>query len=73
MDEVLKIAVPFTSEHREIVDDAIASITSVYAKVVTRGDKDLALRQLRMQLREHVVYERNTVWRGPAVTHRFVG
>lgn len=30
---------------------------------MTRGDTIEALRQLRIQLREHVVWERNTIWR----------
>lgn len=34
-----------------------------YADIVTKGDMELAKRELRLHLREHVVWERNTVWR----------
>ena len=34
-----------------------------YADVVTGGDVVLAKKELRLHLREHVVWERNTVWR----------
>ena len=30
---------------------------------MTKGDVDLARQELRLHLREHVVWERNTVWR----------
>ncbi|RAL64499.1 hypothetical protein DID88_001974 [Monilinia fructigena] len=35
----------------------------MYSNVVTQGDVDLAKKELRLHLREHVVWERNTVWR----------
>jgi phosphate transporter len=34
-----------------------------YANVVTQGDVSIAKKELRLHLREHVVWERNTVWR----------
>lgn len=38
-------------------------MTQLYAKVVTGGDLELALSQLKTHLREQVVWQRNTVWR----------
>jgi hypothetical protein len=36
---------------------------SAYAQIGTKGDIAEAKRELRLHLREHVVWERNTVWR----------
>jgi hypothetical protein len=38
-------------------------VEKAYADIVTRGDLEMARRELRLHLREHVVWERNTVWR----------
>lgn len=45
------------------LDTAIAKIEEIYANLITKGDIDDAKRELRLHLREHVVWERNTVWR----------
>src|ERR1700684_3104082 len=45
------------------LDEKISKIEQVYADVVTKGDVSVARRELRLHLREHVVWERNTVWR----------
>ncbi len=36
---------------------------AAYANIATQGDLELAKNDLRAHLREHVVWERNTVWR----------
>jgi hypothetical protein len=41
----------------------LARVEKAYADIVTRGDIEMARRELRLHLREHVVWERNTVWR----------
>ncbi|OKL59332.1 putative transporter [Talaromyces atroroseus] len=56
-------AYPFTDTTSERVDENIRHVEQIYADVVTRGDVSLARRELRLHLREHVVWERNTVWR----------
>ncbi|PCH04667.1 Sodium/sulfate symporter [Penicillium occitanis (nom. inval.)] len=56
-------AYPFTDATAEHVDENIRRMEHVYAEIVTRGDLALARRELRLHLREHVVWERNTVWR----------
>ncbi|KAL7275052.1 low-affinity phosphate transporter [Rhizina undulata] len=45
------------------LDSNIATIEAVYAALVTDGDLEEATKELRLHLREHVVWERNTVWR----------
>lgn len=56
-------AYPFSDETKEAVDEKISSMESAYADIVTAGDLELAKKDLRSHLREHVVWERNTVWR----------
>lgn len=56
-------AVPFTDLTMAAVDNHIEKVECMYADVVTKGNRDLATRELRLHLREHVVWERNTVWR----------
>lgn len=56
-------AYPFKQETMDHLTDNIQKIEQAYADIVTRGDVELARRELRLHLREHVVWERNTVWR----------
>ncbi|KAF2016928.1 hypothetical protein BU24DRAFT_490196 [Aaosphaeria arxii CBS 175.79] len=41
----------------------IAKVEDAYSRICTKGDVNEAKRELRLHLREHVVWERNTVWR----------
>ncbi|PWY82911.1 SPX-domain-containing protein [Aspergillus heteromorphus CBS 117.55] len=63
VNAVVSPAYPFTDSTMDRVDDNIHKIEEVYANVVTGGNIPLAKRELRLHLREHVVWERNTVWR----------
>lgn len=63
MDSFVKSAYVFTPETLQVVEDYISKMESSYATIVTGGDTELAKRDLRSHLREHVVWERNTVWR----------
>ncbi|KAH8125414.1 hypothetical protein LI328DRAFT_146646 [Trichoderma asperelloides] len=56
-------AYPFKPETKKILEENIAKMEAAYADVVTGGDEELARKDLRSHLREHVVWERNTVWR----------
>ena len=56
-------AYPFKQETMQHIDENIKNIESVYAGLITKGDIGRARRELRLHLREHVVWERNTVWR----------
>ncbi|EEP81704.1 conserved hypothetical protein [Uncinocarpus reesii 1704] len=63
MNTSVSTAYPFTNSTINHLDDKIARIEQLYANTVTKGDISLARRELRLHLREHVVWERNTVWR----------
>lgn len=56
-------AYPFLSTTLHNIDDNIHRMELAYAAVVTQGDVAEAKKELRLHLREHVVWERNTVWR----------
>lgn len=63
MNGVVLPAYPFTDDASHLLGDKVALIEQFYADIVTKGDLSLAKRELRLHLREHVVWERNTVWR----------
>lgn len=56
-------AYPFKQETMQHIDENIKNIEGIYAGLITKGDIERARRELRLHLREHVVWERNTVWR----------
>lgn len=63
MSTVVDKTFPFESTTQERLTTAIQSLIPLYADIATQGDQDFALKQLKAHLREHVVWERNTVWR----------
>ena len=63
MDDHVLPAYPFRAETMQAVEDKIGKMECAYAAIATQGDMDDAKRELRAHLREHVVWERNTVWR----------
>lgn len=56
-------AYPFKPSTLQSLDENIQSTERLYADVILKGDLGEARRELRLHLREHVVWERNTVWR----------
>jgi phosphate transporter len=56
-------AYPFVKSTMQTLGAKIEKMEQVYATLVTQGKVDEAKRELRLHLREHVVWERNTVWR----------
>ncbi|SPO05617.1 related to multidrug resistance protein [Cephalotrichum gorgonifer] len=63
MDDHVLPAYPFRPETLSALEEKIKEMESAYAAIATQGDMDLAKKDLRSHLREHVVWERNTVWR----------
>lgn len=63
MNTYVDTAYPFKPETKKLLDENIAKMEVAYADVVLGGDEELAKKDLRSHLREHVVWERNTVWR----------
>lgn len=63
MADRVNSAQPFQKSTMERLTNYINELESGYAKLVTNGDTAVARQELRLHLREHVVWERNTVWR----------
>jgi len=64
---------PWLPEDKEELDTALARILLHYRRVAVSGDEDLAKEQLRSQLREKVVVDRETVWSQMVSGHRTQG
>jgi phosphate transporter len=54
---------PFQQSTMDQLTENLNRIEDAYAHLCTKGDVAEAKRELRLHLREHVVWERNTVWR----------
>ncbi|KAI1359696.1 SPX domain-containing protein [Xylaria arbuscula] len=63
METTVDGSYPFLRETMDHLEENIGRMETAYANIVTQGDESLARRDLRSHLREHVVWERNTVWR----------
>lgn len=63
MKEVVDPEYPWLAATRSEIEDAIDRVTLAYARITTDGNKNMANMELRANLREHIVWERNTVWR----------
>ena len=61
---------PWSDDSRTALDALLDRIIFLYRRVVTSGDEDLAKEQLRSQLREKVVVDRETVWSQMVSGHR---
>lgn len=57
------LAYPFRPQTRENLNHTIDKIVSVYARIDTDGKFSLALAELKGHLREHIIWERNTIWK----------
>lgn len=63
LEQTVNPSYPFKKDTMDRLGINISQLEQVYATIVTQGKVDEAKRELRLHLREHVVWERNTVWR----------
>lgn len=56
-------SLPFTQAKKDELNGIVNLLVDLYSKCVTHGDASLAKRQLRLHQREHIAWERDTVWR----------
>ncbi|KAK9465126.1 SPX domain-containing protein [Lipomyces arxii] len=61
--EIVETSYPFLESTKANLEKKVGECVSVYAALSTRGDNSQAKMELRVHLREYVVWERNTVWR----------
>lgn len=63
MENIVETSYAFMPETIKHIEGYIYEMERAYTDIVTHGDEALAKKDLRSHLREHVVWERNTVWR----------
>lgn len=63
LEEKVGPAYPFRKSTLTELDGKINAVEQTYANLFADSNRDRASRELRLHLREHVVWERNTVWR----------
>lgn len=63
MPKYVEPAYPFQEDTMQGLEEHIFNMEKAYTDIVTNGDYEAAKKDLRSHLREHVVWERNTVWR----------
>ena len=63
LDQYVYPAEPFQKSTMDKLTQSLARIETIYSRICTKGDVDEAKRELRLHLREHITWERNTVWR----------
>ena len=63
VEEHVVTAYPFQQTTMDNLNQNIEKVELTYSQLTTQGDLGEAKRELRLHLREHVVWERNTVWR----------
>ncbi|TFK93792.1 Sodium/sulfate symporter [Polyporus arcularius HHB13444] len=63
LHDVVEQAAPFQQASKDKLNNTISLLTDLYARCVTHGDPVEARRQLKLHQREHIAWERDTVWR----------
>lgn len=63
LSQYVDTAYPFQQSTMNNLGNNISQVEVAYSRICTKGDVAEAKRELRLHLREHVVWERNTVWR----------
>lgn len=63
LEQNVDTAYAFQKSTMDHLSENLSRIETAYSKICTKGDVAEAKRELRLHLREHVVWERNTVWR----------
>ena len=63
MHTVVELAYPFIRDSKDRLTTALHQLVDLYTKCVVRGDRQLAIKQLKLHQRENIAWERDTVWR----------
>ena len=62
-NDVVDRAHPFQPDRLQEIETAMKLIEHMYAAVFTAGDITSAVSELKLHMRDHIHYERNTVWK----------
>jgi hypothetical protein len=66
-------AYPFTPEAIDMLRSEVDKIINLYARILTDNNLAQATTELKSSLREHIVWERNTIWRDMVSQERRTG
>jgi phosphate transporter len=61
--DIVNRTYPFSNNTKTALNDRIQTVERIYARLATDDNLDDAINELKTHLREHIVWERNTVWR----------
>lgn len=62
-EKVVSQAEPFTLETFSLISDAMNHVLGMYAAVFTMGNLRDAKVELKMHMRDHIIFDRSTVWK----------
>lgn len=62
-EKIVKEVDAFSQDNLRTIDQTLAHVLDMYAAVFTMGNKQHALVELKMHLRDHVIFDRSTVWK----------
>lgn len=63
LHDVVEHSPPFTQASKDKIAATLHKLLHLYAHCVTKEDVSAAQRQLKLHQREHIAWERDTVWR----------
>ncbi|CEP20704.1 unnamed protein product [Cyberlindnera jadinii] len=63
LEKLVKESYAFSASTEKLLTERLESVIEIYASLSTNGSIEMAKSELRLHLREHVVWERNTVWK----------
>jgi phosphate transporter len=63
ISDVVNRTYPFSNTTKSELNNRIQTVERIYAQLATNNNLDDAINELKSHLREHIVWERNTVWR----------
>ena len=64
---------PFSTEAVDLLRAYVDKVVTVYARIVTENNLGQAAMELKSSLREHIVWERNSIWRDMVEQERRTG
>ncbi|TFK63157.1 Sodium/sulfate symporter [Pluteus cervinus] len=63
LHDIVEQARPFTQTSKALLNTYSSRLLALYTKCITNGDSSVARHQLQLHQREHIAWERDTVWR----------
>ena len=63
LKNVVEVSYPFLDSTKGALDEKIRTVIIVYSKITTDNKESVAEMELRSNLRDHIVMERNTIWK----------